>query len=77
MPLMTLTIQNCVPNMNEQNELRQIKSPCVSICKYNKNDYCIGCKRHMNEIFDWFDYSEEMRMAIMQDLTDRDIDLTA
>jgi predicted Fe-S protein YdhL (DUF1289 family) len=30
----------------------------------------------MNEIFDWFDYSEEMRMAIMQDLTDRDIELT-
>jgi predicted Fe-S protein YdhL (DUF1289 family) len=30
----------------------------------------------MNEIFDWFDYSEQMRMAIMQDLTDRDIELT-
>ena len=28
----------------------------------------------MNEIFDWFDYSNEIRSAIMQDLTERDID---
>jgi len=61
--------------MNEPNELRQIISPCVGICKYNKNDYCLGCKRHMNEIFDWLDYSVEMRSAIMQDLTERDIEL--
>jgi len=60
--------------MNQQSELRQIISPCVSICKYNKNNYCIGCKRHMNEIFDWFDYSDQMRRAIMQDLSERDID---
>jgi predicted Fe-S protein YdhL (DUF1289 family) len=28
----------------------------------------------MNEIFDWFDYSDEMRTAIMKDLSTRDID---
>jgi len=28
----------------------------------------------MNEIFDWFDFSDEMRTAIMQDLLTRDID---
>ena len=50
--------------MSEQARLKQIKSPCVSICKYNKNNFCVGCKRHMNEIFDWFDYSDEMRTAI-------------
>ena len=60
--------------MSEQARLKQIKSPCVSICKYNKNNFCIGCKRHMNEIFDWFDYSDEMRTAIMTDLLSRDID---
>jgi hypothetical protein len=62
--------------MDELQELKQIKSPCVSICKYNKNNYCIGCKRYMNEIFDWFDYSDEMREAIMKDLDNRDIDNT-
>ena len=63
--------------MNEQNKLRQIKSPCVSICKYNHNNYCVGCKRHMHEIFDWFDFTDEMRTAIMNDLTERDVEATA
>jgi len=61
--------------MQELEQLKQIKSPCVSICKYNNNNYCIGCKRYMNEIFDWFDYSNEMREAIMSDLINRDIDI--
>ena len=60
--------------MQDLKQLKQIKSPCVSICKYNKNNYCIGCKRYMNEIFDWFDYSDEMRESIMNDLDNRDID---
>ncbi|MDE0949034.1 MAG: DUF1289 domain-containing protein [Candidatus Thioglobus sp.] len=51
-----------------------MKSPCVSICKYNENKFCIGCNRHMNEIFDWFDYTDDMRSSIMKDLLTRDID---
>jgi len=31
----------------------------------------------MNEIFDWFDFTDEMRTAIMSDLIDRDIEATA
>ncbi len=60
--------------MQDLKQLKKIKSPCVSICKYNKNNYCVGCKRYMNEIFDWFDYSDEMRESIMSDLDNRDID---
>ncbi len=59
--------------MNTTEELRNISTPCISVCKYNDNNYCIGCKRHMNEIFDWLDYSEDMRIAIMKDLIDRKI----
>jgi predicted Fe-S protein YdhL (DUF1289 family) len=51
-----------------------IVSPCQAICKYNERNYCIGCKRHMTEIFDWLDYDDNMREAIMQDLIERDID---
>ena len=49
------------------------KSPCISVCKYNNNNYCIGCKRHMTEIFDWYDYSEKMKKAILKDLKEREI----
>jgi hypothetical protein len=30
----------------------------------------------MNEIFDWFDFTDDMRVAIMQDLQERDVELT-
>ena len=59
--------------MSTTEELRNISTPCISVCKYNGNNYCIGCKRHMNEIFDWLDYNEDMRIAIMKDLIDRKI----
>ena len=46
----------------------------MSICDYNGEDYCVGCKRHMNEIFDWYDYTDEMRSAIIKDLANRQVD---
>ena len=58
--------------MNTTEELKKIITPCISVCKYNSNNYCIGCKRHMNEIFDWFDYTDEMRIAIIKDLNERE-----
>ena len=54
----------------------KIKTPCISICKYNEQNYCIGCKRHMNEIIDWLDYSDKMRIAVMEDLKERNINAT-
>jgi len=50
-------------------------SPCVGICDYTDEDYCKGCKRHMNEIFDWYDYTDEMRAAINEDLKTRRINV--
>ena len=61
------------PQMNTTEELKKVITPCISVCKYNDNNYCIGCKRHMNEIFDWFDYDDPMRIAIMKKLIDRKI----
>ena len=48
-------------------------SPCVSICKYNKQNFCVGCKRTSNEIRQWSNYSDEMREAIIKDLENREI----
>ena len=59
--------------MSTTEELRNISTPCISVCKYNSNNYCIGCNRHMNEIFDWYDYTDEMRAAINKDLIDRQV----
>lgn len=57
-------------SMNNQT----VKTPCVGICKYNKQNFCVGCKRKSNEISGWINYSDKMRRAIMQDLKNRKID---
>jgi predicted Fe-S protein YdhL (DUF1289 family) len=49
-------------------------SPCTGICKYNKQNFCIGCKRNSDEISNWMNYSEAMRKAIMKDLEVRDVE---
>jgi predicted Fe-S protein YdhL (DUF1289 family) len=49
------------------------ESPCISVCQYNENDHCIGCKRHISEITEWNEYSNDMKHAINQDLQTRDL----
>ena len=72
-PSETAPIPPWRPQMNTTEELKKVITPCISVCKYNDNNYCIGCKRHMNEIFDWFDYDDPMRISIMKKLIDRKI----
>ena len=59
--------------MNTTEELKKVITPCISVCTYNSNNYCIGCNRHMNEIVDWFDYDDKKRISIMEELVDRKI----
>ena len=72
-PSETAPIPPLRPQMNTTEELKKVITPCISVCKYNDNNYCIGCKRHMNEIFDWFDYDDKKRISIMEELIDRKI----
>ncbi|NBQ34065.1 MAG: DUF1289 domain-containing protein [Gammaproteobacteria bacterium] len=58
----------------DEKTLRKITSPCISVCKLNPRQFCIGCKRHEDEIRSWMSLSFEMRQAIIQDLEDRDIE---
>ena len=57
--------------MSTTEQLMNIDNPCMGICEYNDDNLCIGCKRNMNEIFDWYDYTDEMRAAINKDLVNR------
>lgn len=51
-----------------------IDNPCMGICEYNKDNLCIGCKRNMNEIFDWYDYTDEQVAAINEELKTRKVE---
>lgn len=28
-------------------------SPCMGLCKLDEDDFCLGCRRHIDEIKDW------------------------
>jgi len=56
--------------MNNMN----IDNPCMGICEYNKDNLCIGCKRNMNEIFDWYDYDDETVASINEELKTRKVE---
>ena len=52
-------------------DLEPVESPCVSICRLDENDVCVGCFRTASEIAQWLSYSAEQRSEIMQQLPPR------
>lgn len=28
-------------------------SPCIGLCKLDEDEFCLGCRRHIEEIKDW------------------------
>ena len=51
--------------------LEPVDSPCVSICRLDENDVCVGCFRTATEIGQWLSYSAEQRSDIMKQLPER------
>ena len=48
-----------------------VKSPCISVCALDENDVCMGCYRHMREIADWPDYSDEQKREVILKANER------
>ena len=42
-----------------------LKSPCVRNCCLNKEDTCVGCFRHIDEIVGWSRFTEEERKGVL------------
>ncbi len=52
--------------------MTEISSPCILICSIDdKTGYCFGCGRTGEEIADWMNYSEKLRLSIMSSLEQR------
>jgi predicted Fe-S protein YdhL (DUF1289 family) len=50
-----------------------VNSPCIDICKVNSG-ICIGCKRTLEEIKNWSNYSVVEKNDILKKIKDREID---
>lgn len=49
----------------------EVPSPCVGICCPDENDVCMGCFRTMTEISQWWDMSNEQKLALLKELPKR------
>lgn len=46
-------------------------SPCISICKLDQNNICIGCFRSVTEIWDWYDLDDEGKKKVLENVEQR------
>ena len=54
----------------------KIKSPCIQVCKYDKNDICQGCYRAMDEITNWIFMSDKKKREVLKRVEERKNDIS-
>jgi hypothetical protein len=48
-------------------------SPCIKVCTYDEQGYCLGCQRTSEEVAGWRDRTEIEQLAGIELLRDRRI----
>jgi predicted Fe-S protein YdhL (DUF1289 family) len=48
-----------------------LSSPCVRVCKLDQHNICLGCKRTLEEIARWQQYTEQEKQEVLQQLKGR------
>jgi predicted Fe-S protein YdhL (DUF1289 family) len=49
-------------------------SPCISVCEYDEQGYCLGCQRTEKEVRGWRDRTEQQQLDGIEMLKERMID---
>ena len=49
-------------------------SPCISVCEYDEQGYCLGCQRTEEEVRGWRDRTEQQQLDGIEMLKERMID---
>lgn len=50
----------------------KINSPCISDCRINEYNMCMGCGRTVEQIVQWSTYNDNERENIMKGLESKD-----
>jgi len=48
-----------------------IETPCTRNCHLKQDDICIGCWRTLDEIKEWIYLSDEERLIVLDNITER------
>jgi len=51
---------------------RPVPSPCVNVCALGLDDLCIGCFRTGQEIANWGSLSDEERLEVLRQVSERE-----
>ena len=55
--------------------MKKISSPCNGICIMDEDTgLCVGCLRTSDEIANWEEYSDEQRVEVMREITQREME---
>lgn len=46
-------------------------SPCISICRLDNNDVCIGCFRSVDEIRKWYESTNDEKKQFIKNIEQR------
>ena len=46
-------------------------SPCIKVCTYHDEGYCLGCQRTEEEVSGWRNRTEEQQLAGIEMLQER------
>jgi predicted Fe-S protein YdhL (DUF1289 family) len=41
-----------------------IESPCISVCRM-ENKVCVGCGRTLEEVTEWYNFTDEQKQVII------------
>lgn len=50
---------------------KKIENPCLSICRYDDDNICIGCRRTKPEATTWWRMTEEEKKQVMENIKTR------
>ncbi|MBN2172724.1 MAG: DUF1289 domain-containing protein [Bacteroidales bacterium] len=50
---------------------KDVKSPCINICKYDEDGICMGCYRSMKEITGWLFLNSEDKLKVLENAEKR------
>jgi len=51
--------------------MKDVKNPCINICRTDANGICLGCKRSLEEIGDWSKYTNDEKSAVLEKISQR------
>ena len=45
---------------------RSVPSPCLAVCRFDGEPYCVGCYRNADEIREWMIMSREQKLEVLE-----------